>query len=179
MKRKPRSIRFKFFAAISAVALVFIGVLLLLNVFFFSDYYMMMRRSELRDAYRSIRSSYDRNADGIATILDNYESQTAIRLAVIRADGTVLYTSFWSMDEETQDPFQLPDLDLFEQQRRGYTILQAIAQNIDLNALRSRACRSGTTTSICVWPARWMTTRTNACSPICPTPISSRTPRST
>ena len=139
MKRKPRSIRFKFFAAISAVALVFIGVLLLLNVFFFSDYYMMMRRSELRDAYRSIRSSYDRNADGIATILDNYESQTAIRLAVIRADGTVLYTSFWSMDEETQDPFQLPDLDLFEQQRRGYTILQAIAQNIDLNALRSRA----------------------------------------
>ena len=109
MKRKPRSIRFKFFAAISAVALVFIGVLLLLNVFFFSDYYMMMRRSELRDAYRSIRSSYDRNADGIATILDNYESQTAIRLAVIRADGTVLYTSFWSMDEETQDPFQLPD----------------------------------------------------------------------
>ena len=139
MKRKPRSIRFKFFAAISAVALVFIGVLLLLNVFFFSDYYMMMRRSELRDAYRSIRSSYDRNADGIATILDNYESQTAIRLAVIRADGTVLYTSFWSMDEETQDPFQLPDLDLFEQQRRGYTILQAIAQNVDLNALRSRA----------------------------------------
>ena len=50
MRMKRRSIRFKFFVAISAVALVFIGVLLLLNVFFYQDYYMMMRRNELRDA---------------------------------------------------------------------------------------------------------------------------------
>lgn len=36
MKLKHRSIRFKFFAAISIIALVFIGILVLLNVFFLS-----------------------------------------------------------------------------------------------------------------------------------------------
>ena len=41
MKLKHRSIRFKFFAAISIIALVFIGILVLLNVFFYQDYYMM------------------------------------------------------------------------------------------------------------------------------------------
>ena len=39
---------FKFFAAISAVALVFIGVLLLLNLFFFEDCYMLTRREAAR-----------------------------------------------------------------------------------------------------------------------------------
>ena len=57
MKLKHRSIRFKFFAAISIIALVFIGILVLLNVFFYQDYYMMTRRSELRDAYGSICTS--------------------------------------------------------------------------------------------------------------------------
>ena len=58
MKLKHRSIRFKFFAAISIIALVFIGILVLLNVFFYQDYYMMTRRSELRDAYGSICTSW-------------------------------------------------------------------------------------------------------------------------
>lgn len=34
MKPKPHSIRFKFFSVISLVALVFIGLLLVLNLFF-------------------------------------------------------------------------------------------------------------------------------------------------
>ena len=38
MKLKPHSIRFKFFSAISLVALMFIGILLLLNLFFYQDY---------------------------------------------------------------------------------------------------------------------------------------------
>ena len=140
-----RSIRFKFFVAISAVALVFIGVLLLLNVFFYHDYYMMMRRNELRDAYLGIRSSYTGDIEQIATVLDNYESQTAIRLAVVCSDGTVLYTSFLSPETEpgnggtdVQNPFQLPDFDLFDQQRRGYAILQSIAQNISWDTLSNR-----------------------------------------
>ena len=142
---KRRSIRFKFFVAISAVALVFIGVLLLLNVFFYQDYYMMMRRNELRDAYLGIRSSYTGDIEQIATVLDNYESQTAIRLAVVCSDGTVLYTSFLSPETEpgnggtdVQNPFQLPDFDLFDQQRRGYAILQSIAQNISWDTLSNR-----------------------------------------
>ena len=74
---KRRSIRFKFFVAISAVTLVFIGVLLILNLFFYEDYYMLMRRGELRDAYQGIRNSYSGDIEEMMTVLDNYESQTA------------------------------------------------------------------------------------------------------
>lgn len=140
---KRRSIRFKFFVAISAVTLVFIGVLLILNLFFYEDYYMLMRRGELRDAYQSIRNSYSGDIEEMMTVLDNYESQTAIRMAVVCSDGTVLYTSFNTRSDEgnadTQNPFQLPDFDLLDQQRRGYTILQSIAQNVSWNTLDSHS----------------------------------------
>ena len=138
MKMKRRSIRFKFF-----VAMVFIGVLLILNLFFYEDYYMLMRRGELRDAYQSIRNSYSGDIEEMMTVLDNYESQTAIRMAVVCSDGTVLYTSFNTRSDEgnadTQNPFQLPDFDLLDQQRRGYTILQSIAQNVSWNTLDSHS----------------------------------------
>lgn len=141
MKRRP--IRFKFFVAISAVTLVFIGVLLILNLFFYEDYYMLMRRGELRDAYQGIRNSYSGDIEEMMTVLDNYESQTAIRMAVVCSDGTVLYTSFNTRSDEgnadTQNPFQLPDFDLLDQQRRGYTILQSIAQNVSWNTLDSHS----------------------------------------
>lgn len=143
MNMKRRSIRFKFFVAISAVTLVFIGVLLILNLFFYEDYYMLMRRGELRDAYQSIRNSYSGDIEEMMTVLDNYESQTAIRMAVVCSDGTVLYTSFNTRSDEgnadTQNPFQLPDFDLLDQQRRGYTILQSIAQNVSWNTLDSHS----------------------------------------
>ena len=138
-----RSIRFNFFVAISAVTLVFIGVLLILNLFFYEDYYMLMRRGELRDAYQGIRNSYSGDIEEMMTVLDNYESQTAIRMAVVCSDGTVLYTSFNTRSDEgnadTQNPFQLPDFDLLDQQRRGYTILQSIAQNVSWNTLDSHS----------------------------------------
>ena len=140
---KRRSIRFKFFVAISAVTLVFIGVLLILTLFFYEDYYMLMRRGELRDAYQGIRNSYSGDIEEMMTVLDNYESQTAIRMAVVCSDGTVLYTSFNTRSDEgnadTQNPFQLPDFDLLDQQRRGYTILQSIAQNVSWNTLDSHS----------------------------------------
>ena len=74
MKLKHRSIRVTFFAAISIIALVFIGILVLLNVFFYQDYYMMTRRSELRDAYGSICTSYASDSSDVAALLDSYET---------------------------------------------------------------------------------------------------------
>ena len=55
---KRRSIRFQLFAAISAVAVVFIGILVLLNLFFYEDYYMMTRRNELREAYQTVHTNF-------------------------------------------------------------------------------------------------------------------------
>lgn len=130
---KPRSIRFQFFAAISVIAIVFIGMLLLLNLFFYEDYYMLTRRSELREAYQTVRASYrDETRNDIAAMLDSYESRSAVRLAIVSADGTVLYSSFISENGANgqTDIFQLPDFDLLEQQRRGYVVLQAIGQSV-------------------------------------------------
>ena len=119
---KRRSIRFQLFAAISAVAVVFIGILVLLNLFFYEDYYMMTRRNELREAYQTVHTNFRKEStDDIAAMLDSYESRSAIRLAIVSSDGTVLYSSFFS-DNGTNDQsglFQLPDFDLLEQQRRG------------------------------------------------------------
>ena len=84
MKLKHRSIRFKFFAAISIIALVFIGILVLLNVFFYQDYYMMTRRSELRDAYGSICTSYARHiCDQIFTVFRIQHTDQAQILVII------------------------------------------------------------------------------------------------
>lgn len=135
---KRRSIRFQLFAAISAVAVVFIGLLLLLNLFFYEDYYMMTRRNELREAYQTVHTNFRKEStDDIAAMLDSYESRSAIRLAIVSSDGTVLYSSFFS-DNGTNDqsnPFQLPDFDLLEQQRRGYVVLQAIGQSVSAQTI--------------------------------------------
>ncbi len=73
MKLKPHSIRFKFFSAINLVALMFIGILLLLNLFFYQDYFMMTRKSSLLDAFDTVCGSYDSDMDDIVTLLDSYE----------------------------------------------------------------------------------------------------------
>ena len=64
---KRHSIKFKFFVAISAVALVFIGVLLLLNLFFYDDYYLMTRKTELRDTYHRTAARTGGVAVGLLT----------------------------------------------------------------------------------------------------------------
>ena len=69
MKLKPHSIRFKFFSAISLVALVFIGLLLVLNLFFYKDYFMMTRKNSLRDAFDTVCASYTGDTDDIVTML--------------------------------------------------------------------------------------------------------------
>ena len=127
MKLKHRSIRFKFFAAISIIALVFIGILVLLNVFFYQDYYMMTRRSELRDAYGSICTSYASDSSDVAALLDSYESRSATRLAVITQDGDAITSSFLR-DSEFGSEF---DWGHKEQQFRSIAVLASILQNED------------------------------------------------
>ena len=131
---KGRSIRFKFFAAISAVALVFIGVLVVLNLFFYEDYYKLTRRAALRDTFQDIRSSYNGSAEDIIAALDSYASRSAVRLAIVRSDGTVLYASALTPSGQS-GLFQLPDYDRAAQQYRSYAILSSIAQSMSWEAV--------------------------------------------
>ncbi|WP_270418563.1 sensor histidine kinase [Butyricicoccus sp. AM78-15b2TA] len=125
MKLKHRSIRFTFFAAISIIALVFIGILVLLNVFFYQDYYMMTRRSELRDAYGSICTSYATDSSDVAALLDSYESRSAIRLAVVTDNGDVITSSAM---QEGDVGF---DFGHMEQKFRSFAVLASVVQNRD------------------------------------------------
>ena len=156
MKLKPHSIRFKFFSAISLVALMFIGILLLLNLFFYQDYFMMTRKSSLCDAFDTVCGSYDGDMDDIVTLLDSYESRSAIRLAVAMDDGTVLTSSFL----HDRDDHAAPDFEfgMNEQQFRSIAVLASVMQNEDWSSTRTRAA---------------------TLSPICRSRSSSRIPRST
>ena len=133
MKLKPHSIRFKFFSAISLVALMFIGILLLLNLFFYQDYFMMTRKSSLCDAFDTVCGIYDGDMDDIVTVLDSYESRSAIRLAVAMDDGTVLTSSFL----HDRGDHAVPDFafGMNEQQFRSIAVLASVMQNEDWSSL--------------------------------------------
>ena len=120
LKLQRSSIRVRFFAAISIVALVFIGILVLLNVFFYQDYYMLTRRSELRNAYVSVRSNYDSDSADIASLLDSYESRSAIRLAVADADGNAITSS------ALRDNEPVFDFGHMEQKFRSVAVLASV-----------------------------------------------------
>ena len=139
MKLKPHSIRFKFFSAISLVALMFIGILLLLNLFFYQDYFMMTRKSSLCDAFDTVCGSYDGDMDDIVTLLDSYESRSAIRLAVAMDDGTVLTSSFLhDRGDHAASDFEFG---MNEQQFRSIAVLASVMQNEDWPSLAEHQYR--------------------------------------
>ena len=104
---------------------MFIGILVLLNVFFYQDYYMMTRRSELRDAYGSICTSYASDSSDVAALLDSYESRSAIRLAVVTDNGDVITSSAM---QEGDVGF---DFGHMEQKFRSFAVLASVVQNRD------------------------------------------------
>lgn len=147
---KRHSIRFKFFAAISAVAVVFIGVLLLLNLFLYDDYYLMTRRAELRKTYESIQRVYTGDITDITETLDALENRNAVRLAIVTKSG-IIYTPSGSLDSAPISPHsnasgsdaayptpQAPYLDRFsgkEQPYRIFDVLFSAIRTVDFSQL--------------------------------------------
>ena len=85
------SIKLKFFAAFTAVAVVFITLISVLNLFFYDDYYMLERRRDLRGLYQSAAAEYAGTVDSIYPRLLAAEEAQGVRLTVLSANGTVLY----------------------------------------------------------------------------------------
>ena len=61
---RMRSVKVKFFAAIAAVAVVFILVITSLNLFFYESYYMAQRQNSLTEIYEEVRTSYHAGDSG-------------------------------------------------------------------------------------------------------------------
>ena len=91
---KLRSVRLKFFAAIAAVALVFITVISCLNLFFYDYYYMAQKQDSLRDIYsRVCQSYYTSNNEALQETLFRIENSDSVRISILDAAGAMIYDS--------------------------------------------------------------------------------------
>ena len=86
------SIRFKFFAAIGAIAVIFIGILTALNVTLYDNYYLWQRERTLKELYRDMCTVYAEGGENLAATVLNSEDVLGIRLAII-SHRKVIYDS--------------------------------------------------------------------------------------
>lgn len=89
------SIKIKLFAVICAIAVAFVGVLTVLNLFFYKDYYLLERRHALINIYKSVNSSYAGMSSDVSSMLEQMENTSAARFSILDADGQVQYDSFY------------------------------------------------------------------------------------
>lgn len=101
---RMRSVKVKFFAAIAAVAVVFIVVISCLNLFFYDSYYMAQRQNSLTEIYEEIRTSYqEADVEALREVLFRIENSDSVRLSIIDASGSLIYDS--DTARESQDIF--------------------------------------------------------------------------
>lgn len=131
------SIKIKLFAVICAIALAFVGILTVLNVFFYDDYYFYERRKALADIYNDVNKQYSGEVSEISAKLEQMENTTGVRLAILSPDGEIKYDSIYREHQPRQQwslpgySIQLYDFPLggavvtqdnfVEMQRQGYT----------------------------------------------------------
>ncbi len=134
------SIKHKLFVAICGIAVAFVGIMMVLNLFCYKQYYLYERRHALVDLYEDINAQYTGNISDITSTLEQMENRTAVRMSILDATGQMTYDSFYREHREGSsgwEPKQIdPDVkdllvakavlenaDAEELQRKGYTVL--------------------------------------------------------
>lgn len=101
---RMRSVKVKFFAAIAAVAVVFILVITSLNLFFYESYYMAQRQNSLTEIYEQVRTSYRAgDSEAFLDVLFRIENSDSVRLSIIDETGQMIYDS--DTAQESQNIF--------------------------------------------------------------------------
>ena len=101
---RMRSVKVKFFAAIAAVAVVFILVITSLNLFFYESYYMAQRQNSLTEIYEEVRTSYHAgDSKAFLDVLFRIENSDSVRLSIIDETGQMIYDS--DTAQESQNIF--------------------------------------------------------------------------
>lgn len=90
-----RSIKFRLFAIISAIALAFVGILTILNLFFYNDYYIFDRKRELVEIYHELNDSYSGMVEEITDRLEQLENSTGVRITIAASQNVVKYDSIF------------------------------------------------------------------------------------
>lgn len=87
------SIKFKFFAAICAIAVAFVGILSLLNLTLYDDYYLFQRERALQDIYEDVRRADQEGSSALLSQVIRSEDSEGVRMTIVKSDGTVSYDS--------------------------------------------------------------------------------------
>lgn len=85
------SIKVRFFIAIFAIAVAFISIISILNLFFYDDYYLYTRKNILGNMLSNLSDTYDGSLPTIQSALNQMELQHGLRLSIIGTDGTLIY----------------------------------------------------------------------------------------
>ena len=99
---RMRSVKVKFFAAIAAVAVVFILVITSLNLFFYESYYMAQRQNSLTEIYEEVRTSYHAgDSEAFLDVLFRIENSDSVRLSIIDETGQMIYDSDTAQESQS------------------------------------------------------------------------------
>lgn len=138
------SIRTKFFAAICATSLVFVGVLSALNLFFYDDYYMYEREKALADIYQQVNRIYDGDVKTVYNDLLEIENNAGVRLSIVDEELRSEYDSAFSQmtPKVEYSIFGVPTF-TFDKKQLGELYQNAkqidqILSNVDKDELASR-----------------------------------------
>lgn len=93
-----KSIKIKFFAAICAIAIAFVGILSIISLTFYDNYYLWQREKALTDVYIQLCSANNKGDEEFINEIIYSEDTEGVRVSVISKNGTVIYDS--TMNEQ-------------------------------------------------------------------------------
>lgn len=93
-----KSIKIKFFAAICAIAIAFVGILSVISLSFYDNYYLWQREKSLTDVYIELCKANKQGDEQFINEIIYNEDTEGVRVSVISKSGTVIYDS--TMNEQ-------------------------------------------------------------------------------
>lgn len=137
--RAVHTLRFRFFLSVASAAAVFVAVMVLLNLLFFHNYYLLQKKHSLATVYNKINSEYNGDVSILEDDLSEVENSSNVRVSIIdRQYGLYLYDTLFARDGSFgqygsvfQDPVgkALYAYDSRELDEKGYTFAMLNDQN--------------------------------------------------
>jgi two-component system sensor histidine kinase VanS len=128
------SIKNQMFAAISAIALLFISLFAVLTLGFYDDYYLYRKQEKLIEIYQEVKENYTGEIPAIRPLLEGLENQDGVRVSVYNKGNSILYDTVFKPDHRrpnnwdmSQIPPRIPRVmerfsyDEAELSQKGYT----------------------------------------------------------
>ncbi|MGN1030805.1 MAG: sensor histidine kinase [Butyricicoccaceae bacterium] len=99
------SIRFKFFISIAVIAVGFIGLLLVLNVLFFKDYYQLAKKRSLVNVYETVNQCYGNVSDEtFANRMQQLEERYSVKIDIGGLYGEYIYSTSAHQNQDFMIP---------------------------------------------------------------------------